>query len=113
MDLSPKFVVLAFLLSLNAYAVAAINPCFFPDADLAPNFVPCSPTGDGGCCAEGDFCTALGYCISESEGYHYRGACTDSTWGNPSCPDYCLDDRNGKSSPKDPRSLFPSLRSRI
>jgi len=90
--------VFSLLLLLNAYSVAATNSCFFPDANLAPNYVPCSPTGDGACCAEGDFCTALGYCISDSKGYHYRGACSDSTWGNPSCPNYCMDDRNGNST---------------
>jgi hypothetical protein len=82
--------VLSCLAILNACTVTATNPCFFPNGDLANNFVPCSPNGDGSCCAESDFCTSLGYCISDSKGYHYRGACTDSSWFNPSCPDYCL-----------------------
>jgi hypothetical protein len=91
--------VLVLLALSHLCAVAGSNPCYFPNGFLASSFVPCSPNGDGGCCAEGDFCTSLGYCISNSEGYHYRGACTDATWFNPSCPDYCLTDANCTSHP--------------
>lgn len=79
---SRAFIVLAVLIA----RVTAINPCYFPNGDAASNYVPCSPNGDGGCCLSGDFCTSLGYCISNLKGYHYRGACTDSSWFNPSCP---------------------------
>ncbi|CZR67790.1 uncharacterized protein PAC_17689 [Phialocephala subalpina] len=68
------------------------------DGSVAGNYVPCSPNGDGDCCSSGDFCTSLGYCISNSKGYHYRGACTDDSWGNPSCPDYCLANTNSGNS---------------
>lgn len=85
-------ILLAFLL----HAVTATNPCFFPNGDSASGFIPCSPNGDGDCCAEGDSCTQYGYCVSASEGKHYRGGCTDSTWGNPSCPKWCLANSNCK-----------------
>jgi len=75
---------------------SAANACFFPSGGTAASYVPCSPSGDGGCCIEGDFCTSLGYCISNAKGYHYRGACTDVSWGNPSCPNYCVDNTNCK-----------------
>lgn len=74
----------------------AANPCFFPDGSSDPAFVPCSPNGDGSCCFSSDTCTQYGYCLNISTGYHYRGACTDSAWLNPSCPDYCLDNENCK-----------------
>ncbi len=82
------------LLSLLCRITDAASSCYFPNGDVASNYVPCSPTGDGDCCASGDFCTQWGFCISNSKGYHYRGACTDSSWFNPSCPDYCLADTN-------------------
>ena len=91
--------ILLLLALLNVCVVVATNPCYFPNGNLAPRYVPCSPNGDGDCCAEEDFCTSLGYCISNAKGYHYRGACTDVTWFNPSCPDYCLADSNCLSSP--------------
>ncbi|KAL3426830.1 hypothetical protein PVAG01_00339 [Phlyctema vagabunda] len=90
-------------LAILTWALAFLGPCiaqstnstcFYPDGNVAKSFVACSATGDGGCCLESDFCTGLGYCISNAKGYHYRGACTDSTWFNPSCPNYCLADTN-------------------
>jgi hypothetical protein len=106
MALSLKSVgILALHLLSIACTVTATNPCYFPDGNIAPEFVPCSPNGDGDCCVNGDFCTQWGFCISDSKGYHYRGACTDTTWGNPSCPRYCLADSNCESEPGPPRAL--------
>ncbi|PMD47649.1 hypothetical protein L207DRAFT_628261 [Hyaloscypha variabilis F] len=87
----------AHLISIT-FAFAATNTCYFPDGNIASEFVPCSPNEDGGCCVNGDFCTEWGYCISDSKGYHYRGACTDTAWLNPSCPKYCLADTNSGNS---------------
>ncbi|KAE9363765.1 hypothetical protein N431DRAFT_389917 [Stipitochalara longipes BDJ] len=91
-------ILLAFHLVWISGTFAATNACYFPDGNIAPEFVPCSPNGDGGCCVDGDFCTQWGYCISDSKGYHYRGACTDTAWINPSCPKYCLADTNSGNS---------------
>jgi len=99
--------ILALNLTWFASVLATMNACYFPDGNIAPEFVPCSPNGDGDCCVNGDFCTQWGYCISDSKGYHYRGACTDMAWMNPSCPRYCLADTNCESAFQLPQALCP------
>jgi hypothetical protein len=59
--------VLAFHLWWIACAFADANSCYFADGNIALNFVPYSPNGDGDCCVNGDFCTAWRYCISDSK----------------------------------------------
>jgi hypothetical protein len=90
----PRALIVLAVLHVSLRCASATNTCYFPAGNIASSYVPCSPTGDGGCCVSGDMCTSLGYCVSNSKGYHYRGACTDSTWFNPSCPDYCLTNAN-------------------
>ncbi|CAD6446780.1 298399c0-4dc1-4dcd-b639-38ec0fc36529 [Sclerotinia trifoliorum] len=90
------FSVSSSLLSVAQYSARA--PCYFPDSSIAENFTSCSSTGNGDCCLQSDICTNWGDCVSQENGYRYRGACTDSTWEDPSCPDYCLGSSTGNSS---------------
>ncbi|TVY32603.1 hypothetical protein LSUB1_G008152 [Lachnellula subtilissima] len=92
------------LLLLSSYftptTCSANDSCFFPNGGLASSYTACSSTSAGSCCLAGDVCTSAGYCVSNTKGYTYRGACTDSDWGNPACPDYCLGNTNyGNRSP--------------
>jgi hypothetical protein len=62
MALSLKFAgVLAFHLLSIACEVTAMNPCYFLDENIAPEFVPCSPNGDGDCCVNSDFARSGGF----------------------------------------------------
>ncbi|KAM3075951.1 hypothetical protein ACMFMG_006537 [Clarireedia jacksonii] len=97
----PQTVLLLLALSQSFLSVVEskeLATCYFPDSTIAENFVACSSTQDGSCCQSGDLCTQYGYCVSQSKGYHYRGACTDGSWGNPSCPDYCLGSSSGNGT---------------
>ncbi|TVY25062.1 hypothetical protein LHYA1_G007344 [Lachnellula hyalina] len=91
------------LLLLSSYftptTCSANDSCFFPNGGLANSYTACSSTGasHSSCCIDGDVCTSAGYCVSNSKGYVYRGACTDSDWGNP-CPDYCLANTNSQQA---------------
>ena len=93
-----RLVILSTILNSFLSRTCSAYTCYFHDGGVADSYVACPPNGDGSCCLESDFCTPLGYCLSESKGYHYRGACTDSTWFNPSCSDYCLANSNCKSA---------------
>ncbi|KAF2493073.1 hypothetical protein BU16DRAFT_97392 [Lophium mytilinum] len=83
--------------------MANSSVCFFPNSntdggDINPIFVPCDPAASvSACCAVGESCTGSGLCYSSSGGI-YRGACTDKTWKDASCPHLCNEDNTGRNS---------------
>jgi hypothetical protein len=109
MVLSTKSTGIVFLSSLLLCRSVLGWTCFFPAGDVASTYIPCSSNNDGNCCVEGDLCTSIGYCLSNTHAFYYRGACTDQAWGNPSCPDYCLADENCESTPLWPKSTADIL----
>ena len=68
------------------------STCYYPNGDIAPNYKPCSSTEDGSisvCCElSTSVCTTKGLCFG-SDGYMYRGGCTDQSWKSESCPSVC------------------------
>ncbi|KAF9734893.1 hypothetical protein PMIN06_008303 [Paraphaeosphaeria minitans] len=68
-------------------------------ANTAATYVPCNLTavengGHSSCCAIGDLCMTNGLCMepsNEAKGanHYWRNGCTDKTWKDPSCPNFC------------------------
>lgn len=73
---------------------SSVNPtCYFPNGGIAPNYQPCNSTvdADSSVCCElsTSVCGSKGLCYG-SNGYLYRGGCTDRSWKSAHCPTYCL-----------------------
>lgn len=64
--------------------------CYYPDGKVSGS-VPCNSTTTGysSCCASGHLCMSSGLCFTR--GLISRGSCTDPTWKDPACAQYCLD----------------------
>ncbi|KAK3291500.1 uncharacterized protein B0H64DRAFT_330575 [Chaetomium fimeti] len=69
--------------------------CFFPDGTTA-RFAASCWNGTSGqtvlCCQTGDLCLSNQICAMKDhsdEFHYYRGACIDSNWTDPGCPDFC------------------------
>ncbi|KAJ4360381.1 uncharacterized protein N0V89_000943 [Didymosphaeria variabile] len=68
-------------------------------ANTAATYVPCNITAvengeHSSCCAIGDLCMTNGLCMeqqNEQKGanHYWRNGCTDKTWKDPACPNYC------------------------
>ena len=56
---------------------------------------PCDPmlSGISLCCGVGDYCLPSGLCVTQS-GIYYSGGCTDSTYENAICPNFCTSGEN-------------------
>ncbi|KAF2489012.1 hypothetical protein BU16DRAFT_600653 [Lophium mytilinum] len=74
------------------------SACYFPDgSNTNAAFVPCNQTAieEGkhtSCCAPGDMCFTNGICKANNPNqlnWNWRDACTDPTWKDPACPNYC------------------------
>ncbi len=73
-----------------ASAATSASSCYYPDGSLAPTSdKACNTTtsGHSGCCTAP--CMSSGLCFDN--GLVSRGSCTDSTWKDPACPQYCQD----------------------
>lgn len=73
--------------------------CYAPDGNVSPNDSPCLPDqveegGAGFCCSTGYACLSNRMCMKTSlvKPLHtfYRATCTDKTWNDPNCPNFCL-----------------------
>ncbi|KAK3990674.1 hypothetical protein QBC44DRAFT_368640 [Cladorrhinum sp. PSN332] len=96
-------IVLSFLAVVNPSS-AATPQCYFINGDQVTNnrIVPCDPSATGltpgshsACCNQqtGDACLSTGLCLgtwgkTPSQILWING-CTDKTWKDPSCPQYC------------------------
>ncbi|KAF2442784.1 hypothetical protein P171DRAFT_486764 [Karstenula rhodostoma CBS 690.94] len=83
--------------------------CYANNGSLYTNskaiYVPCNITAiengeHSSCCAIGDLCMTNGLCMeqaNEAKGanHYWRNGCTDKTWKDPACPNYC----RGKEEP--------------
>src|SRR5262245_38555292 len=90
----------AVLLWLSLFATNVMSACFFPNGDTVDD-TPCK-SGDGNstCCGPGYACLSNGLCaVSEylsfanfyswESGWFVRGSCTDKSWTDPACPQFC------------------------
>ncbi|KAM7194022.1 hypothetical protein V8F20_008118 [Naviculisporaceae sp. PSN 640] len=98
---------LFFLLSTTSLPVAAQDrpKCYTTAGNLIrdPGVVPCNlnatasgePGSHSSCCNEltGDICLTTGLCLSLNaktpSGMLWLNGCTDPTWRDPACPQYC------------------------
>jgi hypothetical protein len=84
----------------------AAAKCFFPDGKtVAPQDTPCME-GNSTCCGQGFACLSNNICMLTSyvsgagsgQSPYVRGSCTDPTWNDPNCPQFCItpshDDNN-------------------
>ena len=76
---------------------AIAESCYWPSRQLADNYLPCP--NSKACCATGEACLSNGLCYGAYFNIAYRGACTDKSWPEPSCPRVC---HEGKSATKGP-----------
>jgi hypothetical protein len=92
-----KTVILTAVILFRIGAEAAGSTCYWPDGSPATGLYACTPNNaESACCANGDYCTTTGYCISSSAAFHYRSACTDKSWASSSCPQGCIGGTNSK-----------------
>ncbi|KAF2096406.1 hypothetical protein NA57DRAFT_58322 [Rhizodiscina lignyota] len=66
--------------------------CYFPSGTTAPpQYLPCDTDYrfDTHCCASGEACLTNGLCYGAILNMAYRGACTDRSWQDRSCPGVC------------------------
>jgi hypothetical protein len=77
------------LLGFATLATSTAN-CYYPSGKVSGS-VPCNSTTTGysSCCASGHLCMSSGLCFTR--GLISRGSCTDPTWKDPACAQYCLD----------------------
>jgi len=80
-----------FLILLGFTTLATFTAtCYYPDGKVSGS-VPCNSTATGysSCCASDHLCMSSGLCFSR--GLISRGSCTDPTWKDAACAQYCLD----------------------
>ena len=74
-------------------ASSADPTCYFPNEKVASTYQPCNSTDDDHasvCCElSTSVCSTKGLCYG-SNGYLYRGGCTDRSWKSALCPTVCL-----------------------
>ena len=74
-------------------ASSADPTCYFPNGKVARTYQPCNSTDDDHasvCCElSSSVCSTKNLCYG-SNGYVYRGGCTDPSWKSALCPTLCL-----------------------
>lgn len=71
--------------------------CYFPSGnDTGSTYIPCNQTAvangeHSACCAPNDMCFTNGLCKANPDNWNWnwRVGCTDQTWKDPACPNYC------------------------
>lgn len=83
-------------LAIFASLLAVVRArCWFPDGQtVAAQDVPCHSTGNSTCCGQGWACLSNNICektsYAQGAGSQYvRGSCTDPTWNDANCPNFC------------------------
>ncbi|KAH6617578.1 hypothetical protein F5144DRAFT_498950 [Chaetomium tenue] len=85
-----------FLLPFLFVSILALDRCFFPNRKVANFAASCWDTTRQQtvlCCQIGDLCLSNKICAATNdpskEFRYYRGACLDSNWTDPGCPNMC------------------------
>lgn len=70
---------------------AANGICFLRNGEIATNAQPCNPPAEvSHCCESGKhICLSNNLCFDIGVNHLIEAACTDRTWQNPACPQYC------------------------
>jgi hypothetical protein len=86
------------LLDLLSFPYLADAKCYFPDGKtVAAQDTPCME-GNSTCCGQGFACLSNNICMLTSyvsgagsgQSSYVRGSCTDPTWNDPNCPQFCI-----------------------
>ena len=66
------------------------NKCYNSNSVIRPDLAPCNPFLDSTvlCCAAYHQCVNNGLCKTP-DGIYYSGGCTDSTYKDANCPEFC------------------------
>ncbi|KAF2214762.1 hypothetical protein CERZMDRAFT_105256 [Cercospora zeae-maydis SCOH1-5] len=84
--------------------------CYYPDGTASKD-VPCNATaaavagGYSACCSESSYCMDNGLCLDT--GILKRMSCTDKTFKDKKCPQYCITDNMGDPCAVTPYAVFP------
>lgn len=94
------------VLSLSAsvhLSLASTSGCYFPNGNASSSDWSACVASDSNsaCCHVSDLCLSNGYCFSQAASSAsgtfanrlYRGGCTDKSWRDSSCPQYCADSK--------------------
>jgi hypothetical protein len=95
--MASKYLILLLSLSL------ASSLCYFPDGSVASGDTPCSSSGNSTCCGRGFACLSNNVCMltdqvvgaGPGQSTYIRGSCTDKTWNDSKCPQFCNNPLNG------------------
>lgn len=90
--MKPFALVLYSILLFLPSVIAAVASCYFPDGTLKASDIPSnftSSTGHSSCCGPAAEYLSSGLCLIT--GLVARGSCTDPTWADSACPNYCRD----------------------
>ena len=77
--------------------------CYFPDGSVASGDSPCYSSGNSTCCGRGFACLSNNVCMltdqvvgaGPGQSTYIRGSCTDKSWNDPSCPQFCVSSARG------------------
>lgn len=87
-----------FLLSITFYAYVPLlalgqtdlSSCYFADGTLSNTTFPCNSGGASStCCPSDTACLENQLCLTD-DGEVLRGTCSDSSWSDSACPNFCL-----------------------
>ncbi|KAI1346521.1 hypothetical protein F5Y01DRAFT_297621 [Xylaria sp. FL0043] len=72
--------------------VNASLQCYYPNGEKSESDSPCNPDADASfCCSSSSDSSCLNNLLcQDGTGRVIRGSCTDQTWTDPACPQYCL-----------------------
>ncbi|TKX27042.1 hypothetical protein C1H76_0797 [Elsinoe australis] len=84
--------LLACIALLYTTCYAQDKTCYFLTGGIASGDKPCPGyNGDGPCCPSNRACGDDNLCgTTPGDPSQSRGSCTDKSWDNPNCPQYCL-----------------------
>jgi hypothetical protein len=98
----PLLFLLLFQFSL--FPLPTHGGCYFPDGTTAPaQDSPCGTSGNSTCCGQGFACLSNNICMltayvngaGSGQSTYVRGSCTDPTWTDPNCPNFCVNVEHG------------------
>ena len=77
---------------LHFQLVDAALKCYYPDGSEAEGDSPCDPDADVSfCCRSSSDSSCLNNLLcQDGTGRVIRGSCSDQSWSDPACPQYCL-----------------------
>lgn len=88
-----------FIIFLSSFA-SIEAACYYFDGTITNSDVPCLDGSDPSlCCSYGYACLSNGVCMATEQtpnatASFVRGSCTDDTWRDKNCPNFCLNDND-------------------